>query len=152
MFIGAYAAATSIWGKNEWTMQGFCSKAREKFMGDVPFAGGPDVGNPTGFQNGGQLQIEGQLIVFVVSSVVLLLVFRKMLRNRFFNNSKESDDELADEYIGKTAVALTDFANGHGEVEFKGSKWEALSADEIRKGDTVVISSRESIKLTVEKK
>ena len=61
-------------------------------------------------------------------------------------------DELADEYIGKTAVALTDFANGHGEVEFKGSKWEALSADEIRKGDTVVISSRESIKLTVEKK
>lgn len=98
------------------------------------------------------LQIEGQLIVFVVSSVVLLLVFRKMLRNRFFNKSKESDDELADEYIGKTAVALTDFANGHGEVEFKGSKWEALSADEIRKGDTVVISSRESIKLTVEKK
>lgn len=98
------------------------------------------------------LQIEGQLIVFVVSSVVLLLVFRKMLRNRFFNNSKESGDELADEYIGKTAVALTDFANGHGEVEFKGSKWEALSADEIRKGDTVVISSRESIKLTVEKK
>ena len=98
------------------------------------------------------LQIEGQLIVFVVSSVVLLLVFRKMLRNRFFNNSKESDDELADEYIGKTAVALTDFANGHGEVEFKGSKWEALSADEIRKVDTVVISSRESIKLTVEKK
>lgn len=98
------------------------------------------------------LQIEGQLIVFVVSSVVLLLVFRKMLRNRFFNNSKESDDELADEYIGKTAVALTDFANGHGEVEFKGSQWEALSADEIRKGDTVVISSRESIKLTVEKK
>ena len=98
------------------------------------------------------LQIEGQLIVFVVSSVVLLLVFRKMLRNRFFNKSKESGDELADEYIGKTAVALTDFANGHGEVEFKGSKWEALSADEIRKGDTVVISSRESIKLTVEKK
>lgn len=98
------------------------------------------------------LQIEGQLIVFVVSSVVLLLVFRKMLRNRFFNNSKESGDELADEYIGKTAVALTDFANGHGEVEFKGSKWEALSADEIRKGDTVVIFSRESIKLTVEKK
>ena len=98
------------------------------------------------------LQIEGQLIVFVVSSVVLLLVFRKMLRNRFFNNSKESGDELADEYIGKTAVALTDFANGHGEVEFKGSKWEALSVNEIRKGDTVVISSRESIKLTVEKK
>ena len=82
----------------------------------------------------------------------MLLVFRKMLRNRFFNKSKESGDELADEYIGKTAVALTDFADGRGEVEFKGSKWEALSSDEIHKGETVVISSRESIKLTVEKK
>lgn len=54
MFIGAYAAATSIWGNNEWTMQGFCRKAAGKFKGDVPFAGGPDIGNPTGFENGGQ--------------------------------------------------------------------------------------------------
>lgn len=54
MFIGAYASATSIWGNNEWTMQGFCRKAAGKFKGDVPFAGGPDIGNPTGFENGGQ--------------------------------------------------------------------------------------------------
>lgn len=57
MFIGAYASATSIWGTNEWSMQGFCSKAAGKFKGDVPFAGGPDIGNPTGFQNGGQAAI-----------------------------------------------------------------------------------------------
>lgn len=97
------------------------------------------------------LQIEGQLIIFVVSSVVLLLVFRKMLKNRFFNKSQESDDELADEYIGKTAIALTDFTNGRGEVEFKGSKWDALSEDNLTKGDVVVILKRESIKLSVKK-
>lgn len=97
------------------------------------------------------LQIEGQLIIFVVSSVVLLLVFRKMLRNHFFNKSKESGDELADEYIGKIAVATSDFVSGRGEVEFKGSKWEANSPDEIHTGDQVVITSRESIKLTVNK-
>ena len=62
MFIGAYASATSIWGTNEWTMQGFCSKAAGKFKGDVPFAGGPDVGNPTGFENGML-----KLFVFVVN-------------------------------------------------------------------------------------
>ncbi len=62
MFIGAYASATSIWGANEWSMQGFCSKAAGKFMGDVPFAGGPDVGNSTGFENGGQASIIPDII------------------------------------------------------------------------------------------
>lgn len=98
------------------------------------------------------LQIEGQLLTFVISSVVLLLVFRKMLKNRFFTVSKESDDELADEYIGKTAIALVDFVNGRGSVEFKGSQWESLSSDDIKKGDQVLISQRESIQLTVKKK
>lgn len=62
MFIGAYASATSIWGTNEWSMQGFCSKAAGKFMGDVPFAGGPDVGNSSGFENGGQASIIPDII------------------------------------------------------------------------------------------
>lgn len=75
MFIGAYASATSIWGKNEWTMQGFCSKAREKFMGDVPFAGGPDVGNPTGFQNGGQAAIMPDIVDACINAADGLFVF-----------------------------------------------------------------------------
>jgi uncharacterized lipoprotein YddW (UPF0748 family) len=62
MFIGAYASATSIWGTNEWSMQGFCSKAAGKFLGDVPFAGGPDVGNSPGFENGGQASIIPDII------------------------------------------------------------------------------------------
>ncbi len=53
MFIGAYAGTENIWGSGEWTMQGFCKKARNLFKGDVPFAGGPDIGNGTGFENGG---------------------------------------------------------------------------------------------------
>ena len=75
MFIGAYAAATSIWGKNEWTMQGFCSKAREKFKGDVPFAGGPDVGNPTGFQNGGQSAIIPDIVDACINAADGFFVF-----------------------------------------------------------------------------
>ena len=75
MFIGAYAAATSIWGKNEWTMQGFCSKAREKFKGDVPFAGGPDVGNPTGFQNGGQAAIIPDIVDACINAADGFFVF-----------------------------------------------------------------------------
>ncbi len=68
MFIGAYAAATSIWGNNEWTMQGFCRKAAGKFKGDVPYAGGPDIGNPTGFENGGQAAIIPDIIDACINS------------------------------------------------------------------------------------
>ena len=54
LLIGAYAAATSIYGGSEWTVQGFCKLAHNKVMGDCLVAGGPDIGNPTGWTNGGK--------------------------------------------------------------------------------------------------
>jgi len=54
MLIGAYAPTTKIYGTIEGTMQGYCLQAKEKIKGDVKFAGGPDVGNSTGFEKGGQ--------------------------------------------------------------------------------------------------
>lgn len=54
MLLGCYAATTSIYGATEWTMQGFCKLAQNIILGDAPFAGGPDVGNPTGWTDGKQ--------------------------------------------------------------------------------------------------
>lgn len=54
MLLGCYAAAASIYGTTEWTMQGFCTRAKSLLMGDTVFAGGPDVGNPEGWQSGGK--------------------------------------------------------------------------------------------------
>ena len=45
ILIGAYASPTQIYGTNEWTIQGFCSKAVDKIKGDATVIGGPDVGN-----------------------------------------------------------------------------------------------------------
>lgn len=45
ILIGAYASPTSVYGTNEWTIQGFCSKAVDKIKGDAKVVGGPDVGN-----------------------------------------------------------------------------------------------------------
>lgn len=42
MLIGAYASADRVYGSTEWTMQGFCAKAKAVTMGDVKIAGGPD--------------------------------------------------------------------------------------------------------------
>jgi len=46
MLIGAYASPLRVMGATEWTMEGFCSLAKDKIKGDCPIvAGGPDVGN-----------------------------------------------------------------------------------------------------------
>ncbi len=46
MLIGAYASPGSVYGTTEWTMQGFCSLAKERTMKACPLVvGGPDVGN-----------------------------------------------------------------------------------------------------------
>jgi uncharacterized lipoprotein YddW (UPF0748 family) len=45
ILIGAYASPTGVYGANEWTIQGFCSKAVDKIKGDTKVIGGPDVGN-----------------------------------------------------------------------------------------------------------
>lgn len=54
LLIGAYASTTSIYGAGEWSVQGFCKLAHDKVMGDCLVAGGPDVGNPRGWTNGGK--------------------------------------------------------------------------------------------------
>ena len=62
MIIGAYASTSSIYGNGEWTMQGFCKRAQTLFADDVPFIGGPDIGNSTGFANGGQGGLMPQIV------------------------------------------------------------------------------------------
>ena len=46
ILIVAYASPGAVWGNGEWTMQGFCSQAKNKIGGSCPLVvGGPDVGN-----------------------------------------------------------------------------------------------------------
>lgn len=68
MIIGAYASASKIYGSSEWYMQGFCSRAETLFAGDVPYVGGPDIGNADGFENGGQQEKIPQIIDACINS------------------------------------------------------------------------------------
>ena len=53
MMLGCYAGAKKIYGSGEWTMEGFCKQGKTLLAGDTVFAGGPDIGNARGFENGG---------------------------------------------------------------------------------------------------
>lgn len=52
--IGAYTSASSIYGQDEWTMQGFAIQAGRLLMGDTPYYCGPDIGNCDGWVDGHQ--------------------------------------------------------------------------------------------------
>jgi membrane protein implicated in regulation of membrane protease activity len=92
-----------------------------------------------------------QLILFIVSALVTILLFRKWLQKIML--SKKHTTQLEHEFIGKTAIAETNIApDKEGKVDFKGTSWNARSEDEIQKGDHVIITGNESIVLIVKQK
>lgn len=90
MLLGCYAAAASIYGNGEWTMQGFCKKARP-LLGDTKFAGGPDVGNPTGWEKGGKGSLIPQTIDACINTADGYFVFDlcHIRMYNYWNNFKE---------------------------------------------------------------
>jgi inner membrane protein len=95
------------------------------------------------------LSINQQLIVFLISSVVTILLLRKWL-SKILWKRKHSTELLEDEFLGKTAKAIAPISPGeNGKVDFKGTTWQAASEDIIEKGENVIIIGNESILLLV---
>lgn len=97
------------------------------------------------------INLNWQILIFLIASLLGLVLLRKYLKKRFFGRSdKEIDDQL-EEFIGRKAKAVTDFQDGTGKVEFKGTRWTATSAEPVSKGDWVIIQSKDSLILKVGK-
>jgi membrane protein implicated in regulation of membrane protease activity len=95
------------------------------------------------------VSINVQLLVFLGSSLLTVLLFRNWVKNKF-DISQKAPQQLEDEYIGKFALAETAIQPGHnGKVEFKGASWEACSDDFIQAGEQVLITETRSILLIV---
>lgn len=93
-----------------------------------------------------------QLLIFVITSVVSLLLLRRFLKEKFFRQDESNKASLEEEFIGKIAIAETDLKPGiSGKVSFKGTQWTAMSDDTIAKGEQVKITDRDSINLKVKK-
>jgi membrane protein implicated in regulation of membrane protease activity len=97
------------------------------------------------------INLNWQILIFLVASLLGLVLLRKYLKRRFFGRSdKEIEDQL-EEFIGRKAKAITDFKDGTGKVEFKGTQWTARSSEAVSKGDWVIIRSKDSLILKVER-
>ncbi len=98
------------------------------------------------------INLNWQIFIFLLASLLGLVLLRKYLKKRFFDRK---DGEVADqleEFIGKEGKAVDDFKDGNGKIEFKGTRWSAVSDGEVKKGQKVIITSKDSITLSVKPK
>jgi membrane protein implicated in regulation of membrane protease activity len=86
-------------------------------------------------------ELSTQIIIFVLSSIVSLLFFRKRILELFTKNSSEFK-EIIDEYA-KVSKEIP--ANGEGKVFYRGSDGKL-----IKEGTKVLIKKIDGIKLIVE--
>ena len=97
------------------------------------------------------INLNVQILIFLVASLLGLVLLRKYLKARFFNRSNKEIDDQLEEFIGHKAKVINDFKDGEGKVEFKGTRWSARSNDPVAKGDWVIIRSKDSLTFNVEK-
>lgn len=104
----------------------------------------------------GVRDINIQLAVFLSSSLITLLLFRKEGKKIFEGKVKkmdDADDELLESFKGQKAKVIKEIVPGNipGKVEFRGTLWNAISDEKIEKDEVVEIVRRDNITLIVKK-
>jgi len=93
-----------------------------------------------------------QLIVFAVSSIMLLVFLRKKLKPVFLGyvSSKQNSGQNMDDFFEKEAVVMARIEPGKpGKVEFNGVAWDAVSDSSLDVDTRVKIIDRSGLKLKV---
>lgn len=92
------------------------------------------------------IELSIQILIFTVSSLILLFSLRKYSIKIFKGTTLDDlDDHYTDSKIGKTAIVTkTITPSMPGEIKFMGSFWRAISDINIEEGQSVLIVSQES--------
>lgn len=96
-----------------------------------------------------------QMLIFIFTSLITLIIFRKKGKKYFEGKvtGKNQTDETIENIIGQKARAVTDIIPGgiDGKVEFHGTLWNAVSDERIEKDSVLEIISRDNLTLKVKK-
>jgi len=99
-----------------------------------------------------EITINQQLGLFIVSSLVMLVVLRRLLRKVFMGHvhATSGPEGNLNEFIGERGIVKqTINAKRPGKIEFHGSDWAAVADGTIEAGAAVEITGRENITLKV---
>jgi len=97
------------------------------------------------------ISFTNQLFIFLVSSILSLVVFRRFGKKFYQAKVKTDDEQKFDDIRGEKATVTSDIVpNGvGGKVEFNGTMWNAESDAAIQKGTVVEIVERNNLMLKV---
>ncbi len=98
------------------------------------------------------ITLNTQLLIFIISSVALLLALRRWLKGVFLGHTSSTQDlqQEFNDFVGEKAVVKTAITpKAGGRVEFHGTSWQAEAEVEIPEGTIVKITAKENITLKV---
>ncbi len=98
------------------------------------------------------ISINMQLLLFLVSSTLLLVALRRWLSTTFMGHVgfKMDTAENMDDFTGGRATVIREIRpNMPGRVEFHGSQWDAEADEEIAEGARVEVMGKSNITLKV---
>jgi len=94
----------------------------------------------------------GDIPISVIATMVLTTVFFFFVAGRLgLKAQKKKKMTGYEELIEEEGTALTDFEKGKGKVFIKGEIWNAVSEDDIKKDDTVIVEQVKGLTLYVRK-
>lgn len=95
-----------------------------------------------------------QLLVFIVSSLLLLILLRKYAKRIFLGDAKSQQSSLDFTFEPGKIVPVVEFIQPGevgGKVKYQGANWAAKASEPIPPGESVRIVGRENITLIVER-
>jgi len=94
----------------------------------------------------------GDIPISIIATMVLTTVFFFLVAGRLgLKAQKRKKMTGYEELIGEEGVAMVDFERGKGKVFIKGEIWNAVSEDEIKKDDAVIVEQVKGLTLYVKK-
>lgn len=97
--------------------------------------------------------LAGQLVAWSGSSVLLLVLLRRRLADRFHGFESGQQDPMAnlDDPLGTEVLVTRDIGPEHrdGRVEYKGAEWTAVAAESVVAGRLAVITAVDGLTLHV---
>ena len=90
-----------------------------------------------------------QILIFLVASLLGLVLLRKYLKRKFFDRKSGNIEDQLEEFTGRKGKVIEDFKDGRGRIEFKGTQWSARCEAPLKKNQWVTIIGKDSLILEV---
>jgi len=98
------------------------------------------------------VSLNGQLLIFIVSSLLALLLLRRYLQKAFAGRRTDARGDSALAEPGARVMVVADIVPpAEGKIKYSGSTWRARAQEEIKAGEIAEIVGQEGLLMSVKR-